>query len=322
MIKFFKAIFLLVFIQIILVGSYTAYKIFTPRDYKGIVEIKSNAPLKESLSKLEITKELPFRLYLKYFRNGGKNIRAGYYSLNKSMNAIELIDEFEKGNEKAYKITVPEGYTVAQIADIFVKEGRISKEKFYEELKNVKDFPYKTPEGNFEGYFYPETYYIPEYANEKMIIRIFLNEFLRRFPEKNYPDKEEFYKKLVMASILEREAMIDSEKPLMSSVFYNRIKVGMQLASDATVNYVYNYEKRRMLYKDLEIESPYNTYKNKGLPPGPICNPTEISMMAAYNPADTDYLFFVATGDGGHFFSKTYREHLDFQNKNRKKNSQ
>lgn len=320
MMKFIKTIFFLGLIIVIGIGGYAAYEIFRPREYRGIIEIKSNVSLRESLNKLEISKEIPFRLYLKYARNGGKDIKAGYYSLNDDMNAIELIDVLEKGKEKAYKVTVPEGYTVAQIVAIFEKEDKIDKNKFYEELKNISDFPYKTPDGNFEGYFYPETYYIPEYANEKMIINIFLNEFLRRFPSDNYPDKEEFYKKLVMASILEREAKVDDEKPVMSSVFYNRLKINMKLASDATVNYVYNYEKRRMLYKDLEIQSPYNTYKNHGLPPAPICNPTTISVNAAYNPADTDYLFFVATGEGGkHFFSKTYKEHLEFQRKNSKK---
>ncbi|WP_429190808.1 endolytic transglycosylase MltG [Fusobacterium sp. PH5-44] len=309
-----------VFLVVIGVGGYTCYEIFRPREYKGIVEIKSNVSLRESMSKLEISKEIPFRLYLKYIRNGGKDIKAGYYSLNNRMNAIELIDVLEKGKEKAYKVTVPEGYTIAQIIAIFEKDGKIDKDKFYAELKNINDFPYKTPEGNFEGYFYPETYYIPEYANEKMIINIFLNEFLRRFPPDKYTDKEEFYKKLVMASILEREAKVNDEKPIMASVFYNRLKINMVLASDATVNYIYNYEKRRMLYKDLEVKSPYNTYKNKGLPPAPICNPTTISVSAAYNPADTDYLFFVATGEGGrHFFSKKYQEHLEFQRKNNKK---
>ena len=116
-----------------------------------------------------------------------------------------------------------------------------------------------------------------------------------------------------MASILEREAAVQSEKPLMASVFYNRIKKNMTLSADSTVNFVFNYEKKRIYYKDLEVDSPYNTYKNKGLPPGPICNPTVSSVDAAYNPADTEYLFFVTKGGGEHFFSKTYKEHLDFQ---------
>ena len=97
------------------------------------------------------------------------------------------------------------------------------------------------------------------------------------------------------------------------------MKKGMTLSSDATVNYLFNYSKRRIYYKDLEIDSPYNTYKNKGLPPAPIANPDIKSVEAAYNPADTDYLFFVAKGDGYHYFSRTYKEHLEFQRNNRKK---
>ena len=145
-----------------------------------------------------------------------------------------------------------------------------------------------------------------------------LKEFLKKFPSEKYPDKEEFYQKLIMASILEREAMVKSEKTVMASVFYNRMKKGMTLSSDATVNFVFDYAKKRIYYKDLKVDSPYNTYKYKGLPPAPICNPAIDSVEAAYNPADTDYLFFVAKGDGSHFFSRTYREHLNFQRNNKK----
>ena len=122
-----------------------------------------------------------------------------------------------------------------------------------------------------------------------------------------------------MASIIEKEAVKADEKPVIASAFYNRMKKGMTLSSDATVNYLFNYSKRRIYYKDLEIDSPYNTYKNKGLPPAPIANPDIKSVEAAYNPADTDYLFFVAKGDGYHYFSRTYKEHLEFQRNNRKK---
>ena len=182
-------------------------------------------------------------------------------------------------------------------------------------LKEI-DFPYPTPDGNFEGYFYPDTYYIPENADEKTIAKIFLREFMEKFPPENYPDKEDFYKKLVLASIIEREAVLADEKPRISSVFHNRLKIDMPLASDATVNYLYNYGKRRMYYKDLEIESPYNTYKNKGLPPGPIGNPDKKSIDAAFNPEETPYYFFVACGGGAHHFTKTYQEHLNFQREN------
>lgn len=312
-----KLIYLLIVVIIIIGGGagYIYHEINKPEKYAKVIEIKSDVPLKKSLSVLPISKNIIFKGYLKY-RNEGKGIKAGYYELKGNLNMKELIDVLEEGKDKVFRLTIPEGYSVAEIAELLEKMGKIDKDKFYKTFNEI-EFPYPTPNGNFEGYLYPETYYIPENYDERLILRTLLREFLKKFPPENYPNKEEFYQKLIMASILEREAKLDEEKPLMASVFYNRIDKGMKLASDATVNFVYNYKKKRMYYKDLEIDSPYNTYKYKGLPPAPISNPSVVSVEAAYNPAKTDYLFFVAKGDGGHFFSKTYREHLEFQRKNK-----
>ena len=312
-----KLIYLLIVVIIIIGGGagYIYHEINKPEKYAKVIEIKSDVPLKKSLSVLPIFKNIIFKVYLKY-RNEGKGIKAGYYELKGNLNMKELIDVLEEGKDKVFRLTIPEGYSVAEIAELLEKMGKIDKDKFYKTFNEI-EFPYPTPNGNFEGYLYPETYYIPENYDERLILRTLLREFLKKFPPENYPNKEEFYQKLIMASILEREAKLDEEKPLMASVFYNRIGKGMKLASDATVNFVYNYKKKRMYYKDLEIDSPYNTYKYKGLPPAPISNPSVVSVEAAYNPAKTDYLFFVAKGDGGHFFSKTYREHLEFQRKNK-----
>ena len=312
-----KLIYLLIVVMIIIGGGtgYIYHEINKPEKYAKVIEIKSDVPLKKSLSVLPISKNIIFKGYLKY-RNEGKGIKAGYYELKGNLNMKELIDVLEEGKDKVFRLTIPEGYSVAEIAELLEKMDKIDKDKFYKTFNEI-EFPYPTPNGNFEGYLYPETYYIPENYDERLILRTLLREFLKKFPPENYPNKEEFYQKLIMASILEREAKLDKEKPLMASVFYNRIDKGMKLASDATVNFVYNYKKKRMYYKDLEIDSPYNTYKYKGLPPAPISNPSVVSVEAAYNPAKTDYLFFVAKGDGGHFFSKTYREHLEFQRKNK-----
>lgn len=312
-----KLIYLLIVLAIIIGGGvgYIYYDINKPQKYAKVIEIKSDVPLKKSLSVLPISKDIIFKGYLKY-RNEGKGIKAGYYELKGSMNMKELIDVLEEGRDKVFRLTIPEGYSIAEIAELLERMGKIDKDKFYKTFNEI-EFPYPTPNGNFEGYLYPETYYIPENYDERLILRTLLREFLKKFPPEQYPNKEEFYQKLIMASILEREAKLDKEKPLMASVFYNRMDKGMKLASDATVNFVYNYKKKRIYYKDLEIDSPYNTYKYKGLPPAPISNPSVVSVEASYNPAKTDYLFFVAKGDGGHFFSKTYREHLEFQRKNK-----
>ena len=306
-----KKLFVIIFIIFIILAGTTVYQFVKKDKYNLVLEIDKDKPLKESLSVLPVSNNPFFKLYLK-FRNDGKDIKAGNYELRGKFNMIELVSMLESGKSKVFKFTIIEGNTVKNVIDKLVADGKGIRENFEKAFKEI-DFSYPTPDGNFEGYLYPETYFIPESYDEKSIINIFLKEFLKKFPVESYPDKDEFYQKLIMASILEREAAVESEKPIMASVFYNRIAKNMTLSADSTVNFVFNYEKKRIYYKDLEVDSPYNTYKNKGLPPGPICNPTVSSVEAAYHPADTEYLFFVTKGEGEHFFSKTYKEHLDFQ---------
>ena len=306
-----KKLFVIIFIIFIILAGTTVYQFVKKDKYNLVLEIDKDKPLKESLSVLPVSNNPFFKLYLK-FRNDGKDIKAGNYELRGKFNMIELVSMLESGKSKVFQFTIIEGNTVKNVIDKLVANGKGTRENFDKAFKEI-DFPYLTPDNNFEGYLYPETYFIPESYDEKAIINIFLKEFLKKFPVENYPDKDEFYQKLIMASILEREAAVESEKPIMASVFYNRMNKNMCLAADSTVNFVFNYEKKRIYYKDLKVDSPYNTYKNKGLPPAPICNPTVSSVEAAYHPADTEYLFFVTTGGGEHFFSKTYEEHLEFQ---------
>ncbi|MCI5725416.1 endolytic transglycosylase MltG [Fusobacterium sp.] len=310
-----KKIFLFLFIFVISILIFLGIQFEKKDTYDLILEIDSKKSLKQSLAILPKADSFLFKLYLKY-KNGGRNIKAGYYEINGSYNIRELIDILESGKSKMFKFTIIEGSTVKNVFDKLVLENRADGENLNLALKEISStFPYPIPNGNFEGYFYPETYLIPEKSSEKYIIETFLKEFLKKFPEEKYSDKKDFYQKLILASIIEREAAVEHEKPIMASVFYNRIEKNMNLAADSTVNFVFNYEKKRIFYKDLEVDSPYNTYKYKGLPPAPIANPTVSSVEAVYNPAKTDYLFFVTKGGGEHFFSKTYREHIDFQNK-------
>lgn len=301
-----------------ILGVYIFFQVKGKEEYNTILTIEKNQPLMKSLAPLPNSDSFIFKLYLR-FRNGGRGIKAGQYHIEGSYSLEELINILESGKGRMVKVTIPEGFSVKQIVEHLEKIGHIDRDEFYVELnKAAETFPYPIPNGNFEGYLYPETYFLPEKYDEKILVDTMLKEFLKKFPSEKYPDKEEFYQKLIMASILEREAMVKSEKPVMASVFYNRMKKGMTLSSDATVNFVFDYAKKRIYYKDLKVDSPYNTYKYKGLPPAPICNPAIDSVEAAYNPADTDYLFFVAKGDGSHFFSRTYREHLNFQRNNKK----
>lgn len=286
------------------------------RDYNITLDLKRGVSLNRFFQELGLD-NLFFKVYLKAEKNSGKNIKAGHYEFKGQYTYEDILDVLEEGRDKYTSLTIPEGYSIDEIASLLKAKGYGNKEEMEKAFKKVKDFPYPTPNGNFQGYLYPETYYFSGDITAEKVVNRMLDEFLKKFPPNKYPNKNKFYKELIMASILEREAQIASEKPIMASVFYNRLKKGMKLASDATVNFAYGYKKKRMYYKDLKIDSPYNTYMYKGLPPAPIANPDYDSVMAAINPAKTNYLFFVATGGGKHTFTRTYREHLDVQKKNK-----
>ena len=212
-----KKLFAIISLIIIILAGTTVYQFVKKDKYNLVLEIDKDKPLKESLSVLPVSNNPFFKLYLK-FRNNGKDIKAGNYELRGKFNIIELVSMLENGKSKVFKFTIIEGNTIKNVIDKLVANGKGTRENFEKVFKEI-DFPYPTPDGNFEGYLYPETYFIPESYDEKSIINIFLKEFLKKFPVENYPDKDEFYQKLIMASILEREAAVESEKPVMASVF-------------------------------------------------------------------------------------------------------
>jgi len=194
------------------------------------------------------------------------------------------------------------------------KEGIVSPDQFIEAAKNPEILEkYKIPFNNAEGFLFPDTYIVAkdlaaEHIVDFMIERFFSN--LRKISSRKY-EIEEMKKMVIIASLVEKEAQLDSERPVISAVFYNRLEKGKRLESCATIQYILGKTKERLLYSDLKIESPYNTYLNGGLPPGPISNPGLGSLKAAIEPADVDYLFFVSKKDGSHYFSTTYEEHLE-----------
>lgn len=216
----------IIFIIIIILAGTTIYEFGKKDKYNLVLEVSKEKALKESLSVLPVSNNPFFKLYLK-FKNSGKNIKAGTYELRGKYNIIELVSMLESGKSKVFKFTIIEGSTVKNVIDKLIANGKGSRENFEKAFKEI-DFPYPTPNNNFEGYLYPETYFIPESYDEKAILNIFLKQFLKKFPVENYSDKDEFYQKLIMASILEREAAVESEKAIMASVFYNRIKKNMR----------------------------------------------------------------------------------------------
>ncbi|MGB6129881.1 MAG: endolytic transglycosylase MltG [Psychrilyobacter sp.] len=318
-------IFLFSIVIIFFLGISTYYyEIYIKKiDIKKEIEFEKGENVGEFLNKIEIDKNIFLKIY---FRASGisNEIKAGYYKLDKEYTISEFFNLLKEGRSEMVRVTIPEGFTVEQIKAFLISKEMMTESEFQNILKDTK-FPYITPNNNFEGYFFPETYYFAVGSSPKVIIKTILGEFLKQFPVEKYgkteKDKLDFYKKLILASIIEREAVVDIEKPIIASVFYNRIKKGMRLESDATVNYIFGYEKRRIYYKDLKRESPYNTYRNHGLPPTPIGSPGSVAIKASLNPASTGYYFFVATYDGTntHHFTKTYREHVNYQKRNKNK---
>ncbi|MHB9144431.1 MAG: endolytic transglycosylase MltG [Symbiobacteriia bacterium] len=260
-----------------------------------------------------------FRFYLRYRALDGR-LQAGEYQLSPALTAAEVAARLGSGRVTQLSFTVPEGMTVRQVADLLSSKGIVDKDRFLAAARDrslVQDLlpatgaPLAEP---LEGYLFPDTYSIPKGYSEKQIVAMMVGQFRRVMtPAWQQQAKNSgltVHQAVALASIIEREAEVPQDRPLISSVFHNRLKIGMKLDSCATVNYALGKSQLILTYKDLDVNSPYNTYKYAGLPPGPIASPGAASLQAALYPDDSRYLYFVAKGDGSHAFARTLSEHL------------
>lgn len=252
------------------------------------------------------------------------NIKAGKYLLNQTYSNNDIINILASGKVYHYgvKITIPEGATSKEIINILISNKLGSKEVYEKLMQNPKEFydkfPYLKEDDitSLEGFLYPETYYFNEDASEKKILSQMLSEFKKVYSDKLKEKQKELNMTLQqvvnLASIVEKEAVLDEDRPIIASVFYNRLEINMPLQSDATIQYIFPERKKIVTYNDLKIDSPYNSYKNKGLPPTPIANPGVKSIEATLYSEDTKYLYFVAKIDGGNNYSEKYKDHLKY----------
>lgn len=243
--------------------------------------------------------------------------KAGTYALSPSMDFQTIADIIVGGKVNTVNFTVPEGYTIYQTARAIADSGLGDYDTLVS-LIEAADFDYdfldraQNNKNKLEGYLFPNTYTIDEGMNEEQIIKVMLNEFEKQ-PLKAYHESENsrsINEIITIASIIERECKVDEERKLVASVIYNRLEKGMPLQMCSTVQYVLGKQKEVLTYADTRIESPYNTYTNAGLPPGPICSPGLAAVQAALHPADTDYLYFVLSEklDGTSNFSSDYAQ--------------
>ncbi len=260
---------------------------------------------------------LLFRIVAKLEGAEGR-LQAGEYAFSKAMTVKDIIGKLVRG-ETAYKqFTIPEGFTVDQIAALLEKNKLASAAKYKAVAAAYAPYDYINPAGNVkykaEGFVFPDTYRVAAGASEEQLVKMMMAQFDSQFTPAMRQRAADLglsvREVVILASLVEKEAQVAAERPVIAGVFLRRLKMEMPLQSCATIQYILGYPKPELTVQDTEIPSPYNTYQNMGLPPGPVASPGLASIKAVLDPADTDYLFFFANKDGSHVFSQTYEEHL------------
>lgn len=271
-----------------------------------------------------IRSDAAFRLYLRLY-GYDRGVKAGLYALSPGLGARGVAEVLVAGRGMGVRLTVPEGYALKDVAAQFEKHvpgGGARLLAFAGRPQAFKaDFPWLAmlPAGaTLEGLCFPDTYVVtpgPGAAND--LLRLMLARFEQvALPALKAPGSTLApFERLVLASIVEKEAVHAAERPQIAGVFFNRLAQRMPFGSDPTVEYALgrHQDARGLTFKDIAVESPYNTYKHPGLPPGPIANPGVASIKAVVRPDETPLLYFVARGDGSHAFTRTYAEHLEAQ---------
>lgn len=248
------------------------------------------------------------------FKGLTTRIQAGEYTLKPGMTPIRILDLITRGSITTMKLIVPEGFSVFDVARRLDSMGPWSEERFYAlAIDKKKTEALEVPVQTLEGYLFPAVYELTMSMTEEDIIDMMIRRGLKeKTLERMGLAKKiglSWHQVLTMASMIEKETAIKDEAATIAGVFMKRLEKDMPLQSDPTAVYGVKDFKGPVKKSDLSRPGPYNTYLHKGLPPGPVCNPGKDAIIAALNPEDTDFLYFVATGDGGHVFAKTYLEH-------------
>lgn len=259
---------------------------------------------------------LTFRVAL-YWSRQGRRLKAGEYRFDRAMTPAEVIAKIARGDVFVVSVTFPEGLTAAEMSKIFESHGLGPASAFVEAAQNAAPIHDVDPDArDLEGYLFPETYAVPRKADPSKLVRQMVGGFERALtPEMRAAAaaRQMSVRQMVtLASIVEKETARAEERPMVAAVYANRLRLGMPLQCDPTVIYALTRAGRydgNLHKSDLSFDSPYNTYRYPGLPPGPIASPGRASLEAAARPADADYLYFVSRNDGSHEFARTLAEH-------------
>lgn len=319
--KIFIAVLLIIIITTV---GYEIYLITFPKPVEEVIvtieEGETAAAIADKLVKQGVIGSKWFFIIYVRLRGIDKELCKGNYLFSGNLSTRGVIRRIANGQVQLSSVTIPEGLTISETVRIIAEAGFGDYNRYialcYDPVfaEQLTGFPVNT----LEGFLYPDTYFFAEEVSEEYIIRHLVNEFFSKTARLQLPEEfpYSFYQMVILASIVEKEAVFSDEKPLIAGVFLNRLRIGKRLQADPTVAYALRKEgivRRRIFYIDLEIDSPFNTYRNTGLPPTPICSPSVISMQAVLEPEESDYLYFFADRRGRHIFSKTYRDHINRQ---------
>lgn len=288
-----------------------------------IVHVKvgmTTADIADMLHEKQLVKNPKAFKFEARFKGLANKLQAGMYKIEGGMSNGAIVNEFANGRIELIDFIVPEGFNVVKTGRKLESLGLGSAEKFIELAKNYAPYDYMKTDNphvifKTEGFLYPATYKVPYGASEEEYLRILVRHF-NEVMEKNgvleAVKKRDLNMRDVvnMAAMVEMEAVYAEEQPRIAGVFLKRVEIGMPIQSDTTIQYILGAQKETITFKDTEIDNPYNTYQNYGLPPGPIGSPSLSAIQAVLEPEQTDYLYFVAQNDGHHRFSRTYAEHL------------
>ena len=280
---------------------------------------------KELKDKKLIKRTWPFLVgYKLFFSPAG--LKAGEYSFLLPLSTKGVLSLLIEGNIILHSITIPEGLTRSETAEYLKSQYSLDKDSFLLSSLNTKlIYELDKKAKDLEGYLFPETYHFPKNTTTDKIVSSLIDQFKKTFSNEEKKRAAELKMTIreivILASLIEKETSLPGERSLVSAVFHNRLRISMKLDCDPTIVYALKQAgkyKGRLLTKDLKLDSPYNTYLNRGLPPGPIANPGQACLKAALNPADVKYLYFVSRNDGSHKFSLSFREHQNAVNKYQK----
>ena len=330
-----KKIIALIAVLLIAIGSYFYLNNYIEEnlqavdikdDSKIIVEIPGGSTTNHIAEILFENNLILSRPAFKYYAgktNSDSLLKAGTYALSKNMDVDEILNALIKGGTSGntFNIRVIEGLTNEDMALALSEQTGLNYDEFIRLMESPEifrdnfEFLKETNITNLQGYLMPDTYNIYVDSSEEDIIKVLLSQFDEFYVEEIKPrldNTELTFEELInLASIVEKEALLDEERDKVAKVFLNRLDINMKLQSCATVNYAYGEWRERLSTEDTKIDSPYNTYIIEGLPPTPINSPGKVSIISVLEPADVDYLFFVAKGDGSHYFSNTYDQHIE-----------